>query len=215
MVVRTFIVALVAVACVPVAMGQVRGGGHVSSLRSGFRTAVHRSGFGRSLYYGDPYLFADYPSESFSAGPTSPQIIVLQPAPTKETQPAPSAENLLIELRGDRYIHVGDSSSQPESSASIGPDTTFRQSPEAASARTPVPLPPAVLIYRDGHSERVPDYSIVGSVIYARGDYWQQGYWTKPIQLSVLNIPATIQANQQQGVKFVLPSAPNEVVTRP
>jgi len=61
----------------------------------------------------------------------------------------------------------------------------------------------------------VTDYAIVAGVIYARGDYWQNGYWTKQIRLSLLNIPATIQANQEQGVKFVLPSAPNEVVTRP
>jgi hypothetical protein len=72
-----------------------------------------------------------------------------------------------------------------------------------------------VLIYRDGHSEQVPEYAIVKGVIYTRGDYWRNGQWTKTIQMLALNIPATIQANQKQGVRFVLPAGPNEVVTRP
>jgi hypothetical protein len=61
----------------------------------------------------------------------------------------------------------------------------------------------------------VSDYAIVGVVMYARGDYWQNGYWTKNIQLSALNVPATLKANQDNGVKFTLPSSPNEVITRP
>jgi hypothetical protein len=52
-------------------------------------------------------------------------------------------------------------------------------------------------------------------VMYARGDYWRDGYWTKNIQLSALNISATLKTNQDHGVKFVLPAGPNEVVTRP
>jgi len=76
-------------------------------------------------------------------------------------------------------------------------------------------LPPTVLIFRDGHREQVPEYAIVGSTLYATGDYWQSGHWTKNIRLSALNIPATVKANHDNRVNFMLPSAPNEVVTRP
>jgi hypothetical protein len=64
-------------------------------------------------------------------------------------------------------------------------------------------------------ANRWPEYAIVGNTIYASGDYWQSGHWTKNIEVSALNIPATIQANHEAGIRFILPSAPNEVVTRP
>ena len=73
-------------------------------------------------------------------------------------------------------------------------------------------LPPAVLVYRDGHREEIADYTIADGVIYVRANYWQNGYWTKHIPLAALDPPATMQANQQRGVKFMLPSAPNVVI---
>src|SRR5580693_8099294 len=87
----------------------------------------------------------------------------------------------------------------------------------AAPIRLPTTseLPPPLLIFRDGHREQVPGYAIVGATLYANEDYWQSGHWTKNIELSALNIAATVQANHDNGVKFLLPSAPNEVITRP
>ena len=76
-------------------------------------------------------------------------------------------------------------------------------------------LPPVSLIFRDGHSEQVRDYSIVGGVMYARGNYYSDGYWNKTIELAALNLPETLKSNQSRGVRFILPSAANEVVTRP
>jgi hypothetical protein len=76
-------------------------------------------------------------------------------------------------------------------------------------------LPPATLIFRDGHSEEVRDYTIADGILYARGDYYSDGYWNKKIGLTALNIPETLQANATRNVKFVLPSSPNEVITRP
>jgi hypothetical protein len=49
-------------------------------------------------------------------------------------------------------------------------------------------------------------------MIYAHGTDWQNGYWTKQIPLAALDPAATIQANQERGVKFMLPSAPNVVI---
>jgi hypothetical protein len=87
--------------------------------------------------------------------------------------------------------------------------------PPITQRRDQPELPPAILIFRDGHREQAPEYVIVGGTLYAKRDYWQSGHWTKNIQLSALNLPATIQANHDAGIKFMLPSAPNEVVTRP
>ena len=220
MILDKLIVALLIMGCVPFATAQYHGGGHGGGFGSGFGTAGHRAGFGRAFDFGDPYLLAGY-----AAGPETslppPQIVFVQPAPAATSQPETKADPLLIELQGDRYVRVRGASSQLENGV-LPNGSSFSAMPPvspAARAVTPAhsltPLPPATLIYRDGHSEQVKDYAIFGGIIYARGDYWQNGYWTKPIQLSALNIPATLQTNLQQGVKFVLPAAPNEVVTRP
>jgi hypothetical protein len=79
----------------------------------------------------------------------------------------------------------------------------------------PKEMPPTVLVYRDGHSEEVTSYSIIGASIYTKSDYWSNGAWTRTIQIADLDIPATLKQNQQRGVKFDLPSGPNEVMIRP
>ena len=81
-------------------------------------------------------------------------------------------------------------------------------------APPPQPLPPAVLIFRDGHSEEVRDYTIADGIIYARGDYYTDGYWNKKIDLATLDLAQTQQANSARNVNFTLPSSPNEVITR-
>jgi hypothetical protein len=84
------------------------------------------------------------------------------------------------------------------------------------SVTTPVSeLLPITLLFRDGHREEVRDYTIADGVIYARGDFYSDGYWNKKIELSALDLPETVKSNQESGVRFVLPSAPNEVITRP
>jgi hypothetical protein len=75
--------------------------------------------------------------------------------------------------------------------------------------------PPTAFIFRDGHREESDNYSIISGVIYARGDYWTTGQWSRQIKLTQLDLPATVKANQQQGITFRVPAAPNEVVTRP
>ncbi|MFZ1010877.1 MAG: hypothetical protein WAN65_28820 [Candidatus Sulfotelmatobacter sp.] len=111
-------------------------------------------------------------------------------APNKNTQPAKSARN--------------HSSPLAEPTAALG--ITASRSRE---------LPPATLIFRDGHSEEVRDYTIADGILYARGDYYADGYWNKKIALSTLDVAQTLQANATRSVNFVLPSSPNEVITRP
>ena len=52
-------------------------------------------------------------------------------------------------------------------------------------------------------------------MIYTKGDYWSSGNWTRKIQIADLDLPATLKQNQDRGVKFELPSGPDEVMIRP
>lgn len=142
-----------------------------------------------------------------------------------------SSQPLMIELQNGRYVRVSkpavDGEALPLTQA---PDTqpaklTRRNStrlaasgsvPPAPATASPAPaLPPAVLIFRDGHSEEVRDYTIADGILYARGDYYTDGYWNKKIDLAALNLSETLQANANGNVKFTLPASPNEVITRP
>ena len=196
-------------------MGRAASGGHVGFVR-GVRRGVgphHQMG---PIYSGSPFLYSDYdlsepyvpdnsvenPDESVSR-----QVAVMQHTvedSPRSTRPAP----LLIEWQGDRYVRFGGIEQTGERGASEHPDY-------AESTITGAPAKPemsAVLVYRDGHREEISDYAIADGVIYVRGNYWQVGYWTKHIPLSALDPSATMQANQQRGVNFMLPSAPNMVI---
>lgn len=81
-----------------------------------------------------------------------------------------------------------------------------------AAGVLPHELAPTVLVYRDGRREQIREYSIAGGVLYARSDYYAVGYWNKTIELVALDLPQTVKANQERGVKFVLPDSPNNVV---
>lgn len=153
--------------------------------------------------------FADY---SPVRPPQTPPVVVVQtqPAPAETKEEIKPASPLLIEWRGNRFVRFrGD-----EVGASTSPDYV-QAPPPSKPAALAQPLPSAVLVFRDGHREEAPEYTIFQGTLYSRGDYWLNGYWTKKIPLSLLDLPATVRANQGRGVKFTLPSAPNEVVTRP
>ncbi len=138
------------------------------------------------------------------------------------TQPS-SSDALLIELQNGRYVRVTSTAANddprllnvtPNHAASNSATSSSAQAPLVATA-TPQSLPPAILIFRDGHSEEVHDYTIADGMLYARGDYYTDGYWNKKIDLAALDVPQTLRANAERSVKFVLPSSPNEVITRP
>jgi hypothetical protein len=133
-----------------------------------------------------------------------------------------AAAPLMIELQGGKYVHVNGSPVDGEAlplnlgSTDIpAPKLSGRTSTAAPVAQEARRELPAVLIFRDGHSEEVRDYAIAEGKLYARGDYYTDGYWNKTIDLASLNVPQTLQENLSRNVKFVLPSSPNEVVTRP
>ena len=146
--------------------------------------------------YGWPYFYDDY-AETYVPEP----IAAPQPAPAAPVQV--KADPVLLELRGDQWVKVDSFTS-----AAVVPVNSAAAVPKQSSA-------PAVLVYRDGHSEELNSYSIIGPVIYTKGDYWSSGNWTRKIQIADLDLAATFKQNQDHGVKFELPSGPDEVMIRP
>ena len=187
----------------------------------------------RSFFLGSPF-FPDYSTYDSSA----PVIIVQTPSPAPPERIASPLEEhkpaapLMIEWQGDRYVRRTSESAasaratQPDYVAEPNGKTNSKSRPAESKVRPgekTMPhegtvtrnLPPATFVFRDGHREQSRDYFIASGVIHTRSDYWASGSWSKKIPLAELDLPATYQANQEQGVPFRLPTAPNEVITRP
>ena len=221
------------------AMGRPVSVGHAGFAR-GVRGGIglyHTRPFPRGIILGSPFLYSDYDGSApyivgndveSDVGSAPPRVVLLQPVSADDSPRKTRLTPLLIEWQGDRYVRFGGTEETAERGTSTHPDyaePTIAKTPTkpptkpAMSAtqkeRSESPageLPPAVLVYRDGHREEIPAYAIADGMIYVRGNNWQNGYWTKRIPLSALDAPATMQANQQRGVKFMLPSAPNVVI---
>ena len=233
---RWLILVLLALApLVPASLAQMRGGGRapLPHVTPGFAQSIRfpghprGRGFARGRYYlGDPFFYSDYDSGSLAYDVPPPPLIIMQSA-SAESAPETKSEPLLIEWHSDRYVRFDGGHESATGVQNTAPDyaeavatRSFPLTRTGAGSVNPgqseaADLMPVVLVYRDGRQEEVSNYAIVSGVLYARGNYWQDGYWRKNIQLAALNIPATMKANQDSGVKFVLPSGPNDVVTRP
>jgi hypothetical protein len=196
----------------------------------------HERPFTRGIILGSPFLYSDYDAgEPYIVGRDvgrdvesdvqgAPlQVVVVQRVSADDSARKTRLKPLLIEWQGDRYVRFGGAEETEGSGTSTHPDyaePTITKPPakppmsatQKERREAQAELPPAVLVYRDGHREEIPDYAIADGVIYVRGDNWQNGYWTKRIPLSALDPAATMQANQQRGAKFMLPSAPNVVI---
>ena len=184
------------------------------SPRNRFRHAY--PGYGPYFYYPDYYPDYDpaYDNDEGAPGaPPPPVRAAAQPAPPAEN--SKPADSVVMELRGDRWVRL-TSTGPVEVVGKVSPDgapsgalSAFDPTPAAA------PLPPAVLVFRDGHREEAAKYTIVGGIIYLKADYWTSGTWTRKIRVTDLNVPATLQANNDRGAKFSLPSRSSEVILRP
>jgi hypothetical protein len=169
-----------------------------------------------------PYFYDDYDSEPETNEPPSQTVeATAQPAPAV----AVSKPGLVLELQGDHWVRLtnygelqsGEQSSQPAlETGSKSPAPVPTANPHRTQAAQPSSqLPPAVLVFRDGHEEEITKYTIVGTTIYTSSDYWNSGSWTRKIQIADLDVPETLKLNQERGAKFTLPSGPNEVMMRP
>ena len=135
--------------------------------------------------------------------------------------PAKPVEPLVLERQGDQWVRIGGYGQPAVLAASTGATAERAQNPPSGAgyqnvAAPPAPkLPPAVLVFRDGHQEEIEKYTIIGRTIYAQADYWSTGSWRRKVAVADLDIPATLKLNQERGGKFSLPSGPNEIVFRP
>jgi hypothetical protein len=141
-----------------------------------------------------------------------------------------------MELRGDHWVRLtiygpqelggqpatpaSISQSAPGQSASHNDSRSIRRTTRSGQAtleetHSTAALPPAVLVFRDGHREEAAKYTIVGSTIFIKADYWSGGSWTHEVPIAKLDVVATMQANQERGTKFSLPSRVGEVMMRP
>jgi hypothetical protein len=182
-----------------------RGSVEISSCP--FRHRDFRGTFTGDSFVGAwPYVLSgyydslDFPS-SHEPAPTAP------PAPPPTT-PATVVENsapepALLELQGNQWVRVSSFK------------TAVNEPMASTQSLGAKPMPPAVLVFRDGHREEVSSYSIIGPVLYSKADYWASGSWTRAIQIADLDITATLKENRERGVPFNLPSGPSEVVIRP
>ena len=192
---------------------------------------AHHSGFRHSPHTSLPFpFFADFfnPDDLYSTGypvTSQPPIILLQsaraPADSSDlTQPKnhrePTTQPLMIERQNGRYVRITSTAANGEPLPHEPSQAQTSNTNAALTTETrPHNLPPAVLVFRDGHTEEVRDYAIADGTLYARGDYYTDGYWNKKINLATLNVAETLQANNKRNVRFVLPTSPNEVITRP
>ena len=173
------------------------------------------SGFGSPFYSdydSDPEFFEE-PPPPFMQQTTQPSAVAPNPA-----------ESLVLELQGDHWVRLtnyGQSQTgqilQPESQQTSGLTSAspFSASRQIQASEPTTELPPAILVFRDGHQEEIGKYVIAGTTIYTSADYWNSGSWTRKIQIAALDIPATLKVNRERGAKFSLPSGPHEVMIRP
>ena len=213
----------------PALLAQIPAGGMGVAAGSHMSGAIGHNGPGAGFRRGQPGIVGGFRHHSFhnnrffspfwstafwwddGYSGTGEQVVVQEPAPVVAQQPAAvqevkPANPLLIELQGDRFVRLTGNGVNPSVATASATKPTTEQHRE---------LPPAVLVFRNGHRQEISSYSIIGPALYASGSYWTNGYWTQKILLADLDMPATLQANQERGINFVLPSAPNQVVTRP
>ncbi len=129
----------------------------------------------------------------------------------------------MIELQGGRYVRISGEDTSTAEMKQIGPTIPVHApiSPRPGKHSITVTHSPAaqqlptILLFRDGHREEVSDYTIADGTLFTKSNYYTDGSWNKKIALSSLNLPDTINANESRGIKFQLPTAPNEVIVRP
>jgi len=193
--------------------------------RPGPRPGFGSTGRGRRFLPGWDWGWAYLPPPDYydygyePSPPEAPPEAVVSPAPQEPPPRIP--ESVLLELHGDQWVRVGiygqspapAEAAPPASGQGLGPGTATPVKPLAAEPARE--LPPAVLVFHDGHEEQVKHYTIAGTTLYAKADYWTTGSWTKRIAIADLDVPSTLKLNHERGVKFSLPSGPDEVVIRP
>jgi hypothetical protein len=208
-----FFAILPAILCASSVPAQRGGIAIASTAGSRHFARTHRGGrgFAGSVFL-PPY---DSDDDSPVRQLTAPEIVPMAVPAALAPLPKPPAESLIIEFEGDHWVRVTNGG-QSQSTYAVAPEAVQPVAVRRAQAPEPAAqLPPAVLVFRDGHQEEITRYTIAGAVIVTRADYWTTGSWTRKIEIADLNVPETLRLSQQRGAQFKLPSGPNEVIVRP
>jgi hypothetical protein len=177
---------------------------------------LHHNFFPNAFFFDPGFWYEAAPAVS-----ASPSIVVIPIEMKKPEEPreeAKSAEPLFIERRGDQFVRSSGGDMDNRSSMPTEDTTSAdirKGHKQATGAESPVELPSAVLVFRDGHREETSNYAIVGNDVYLYFDSFTAGSWFKKIQLAELDLIATATENRERGSKFQLPHGPNEIVVRP
>jgi len=166
-------------------------------------------------FYSDAFYDAGYPTSQ-----QSPIILVQAPAQAQPETAAPAAvtppaEPLVIELQGGRYVRVSGEDAAGSEMIDQQPASRALARPAISPNQPSQELAPVILVLRNGNREEVTDYTIADGVLYAAADYATTGAWNRKVELASLNVPETIATNSSHGLRFQLPSAPNEVIVGP
>ena len=173
----------------------------------------HRWGYAPLAFFSDPLYYDALSATSTTAQPT---VIMLQSAPPPPAAPVPPPQPLMIVLEGDHYVRIGEAeTTRAEMTKPEAFQPSSMPSHPAVKSTVTLTLDPVTLIFRDGHHEEVTDYTIADGILYSRADYFTDGSWNKKIALKSLNLQETIETNRTRGIRFQLPTAPNEVIVRP
>jgi hypothetical protein len=188
-----------------------RGGGR--SEHGGERRLSDASGLFFPGYYNTD---TEYGQEQEAPSGPPVQMAAIQPVPPP---PPPPVESLVMEQRNGEWVRLATGSRmatlQSAQSDSTKPAPPLSGIVEPAMGTTPaVALPPAVIVFRDGHQEEITKYVIQGDVLFTRTASAAGMSLERKIPLSLLDLPASLKLNKDRGAKFSLPTASNEVMVR-
>lgn len=152
--------------------------------------------FFSSLYGGSPYGYGyglpfDYGYSDYSG--TSDYYLA-------------DRERLMSDLEDQRQRtqELRDELADLQAAANAAAQTATRAPATAAAPATPSSTEQSLattLVFRDNRRLEVQNYAIVGDKLYEFAPHWK-----RTISMSDIDVPATIKANEDRGIRFEVPS---------
>jgi hypothetical protein len=145
-------------------------------------------GYGYGYGYGYTVPYYVYPSDDAAYYGSSGGPYLYSDPPQGSTPPAEQTLHIVID-------------SAPQKTAPHDEIANAPSEPPAATIPDAKPGMPTTLVFRDGHKQDVTNYAIMGQTLYVFDSR------TRKIALADLDVPATVKANDDQGVEFQVPKA--------
>lgn len=164
-----------------------RNGGRGNGCK-GYGCGSGYAGYGYGYTYAIPYsyVYPAYDPGYDTGGGGGPYLYSGPPGP--QTPPAEQTLHIIVDQVPQKHVvredELADAEPMPAPQHAV---------PDAK------PGEPTTLVYKDGHKQQVTNYAIMGQTLYVFDER------TKKIALADLDIPATIQVNEDEGVEFQVP----------